>query len=78
MGSMRGAHDTECATDDNGFVIDCGYDSLFSFYDMGTSDLPALVSGVLTEAGVSNLELAGFSRGTSQILVGLAKNGSSF
>lgn len=44
---MRGAHDTECAVDTDGFVVDCGYDALFSFYEMGTEDLPSLVDGVL-------------------------------
>ena len=50
---MRGAHDTECAVDTDGFFVedryfvDCGYDALFSFYEMGTEDLPSLVDGVL-------------------------------
>ena len=66
---MRGSNESGCATatDEDGFTytIDCGYDSLFSFQEMGEIDLPAFVDDVLARTGELSLKVVGFSRGTS-------------
>ena len=79
LGNMRGSNESECATavDADGFVytVDCGYDALFSIQDMAEKDTPAFVQDVLDRTGADFVSLVGFSRGTTQILVGLTSLG---
>ena len=69
LANMRGTKESRCTTDtdDNGnvYTVDCGYDSLFSLYDMAVSDLPAFVDDVLARTGEETLSVMGFSRGTA-------------
>ncbi len=60
MGTMRGSGITECAAD-----VDCGFDDIINFYDMGTEDLPALIDAVLAETVTAKLDLVALERGTA-------------
>ena len=52
----------------------CSIDTVISFGDKGTYDLPALVDGVLWKTKAETISLVGFSQGTSQSFYGVATN----
>jgi hypothetical protein len=48
---MRGTIGSGCAKDAEGTEVDCGYDELFSFADMGQYDIPAFVDKITYQTG---------------------------
>ena len=73
LGGVRGTNDAVCQDGE-----DCGYDDLMNWATYGTVDFPAFVDSILERTEQQQLDVVGFSRGTSAAFYGLAKSEISF